>query len=156
MFGLEDDSIPNLSKLTASISHHEGLVLKVYKDTVGKQTIGYGRNLTDNGITVREAQYLLGNDIQSAIAQAEKEDWWAVVQDDDVRARAMCELVFNLGIGKLRDFTHALAYLRAGDFHNAAGEFMDSGWSRQVGGRAKILCAMIDLGTDPVSSPVSV
>lgn len=38
---------------------HEGLRLKPYKDSVGKLTIGVGRNLDDKGITKEEAMHLL-------------------------------------------------------------------------------------------------
>ena len=33
------------------IKSHEGLSLAPYTDSVGKLTIGYGRNLTDNGVS---------------------------------------------------------------------------------------------------------
>ena len=44
----------------------EGLRLKPYRDTVGKLTIGVGRNLEDVGISAEEADLLLHNDIQHA------------------------------------------------------------------------------------------
>jgi len=31
--------------------HHEGMVLTVYEDSLGIETIGIGRNLKDRGIT---------------------------------------------------------------------------------------------------------
>lgn len=45
---------------------NEGLTYKPYHDTVGKLTIGYGRNLEDRGITFEEAKLLLANDIIEA------------------------------------------------------------------------------------------
>jgi len=36
-----------MSKLTEQLTRHEGLRLKPYVDTVGKLTIGCGRNLDD-------------------------------------------------------------------------------------------------------------
>ena len=40
----------------AILKEHEGRRLKPYTDTVGKLTIGYGRNLTDVGISDEEAR----------------------------------------------------------------------------------------------------
>ena len=37
---------------------HEGLVLTVYKDTLGIDTIGIGRNLKDRGISKEELDYM--------------------------------------------------------------------------------------------------
>ena len=48
------------------ISKHEGLRLFPYADTVGKLTIGFGRNLTDIGISRDEADALLTNDLDRA------------------------------------------------------------------------------------------
>ena len=37
---------------------HEGLVLTVYKDTLGIDTIGIGRNLQDRGISKEELDHM--------------------------------------------------------------------------------------------------
>lgn len=44
----------------------EGLRLHPYIDSVGKLTIGVGRNLTDMGISQAETEMLLSNDIANA------------------------------------------------------------------------------------------
>ena len=38
-----------------------------YVDSVGKWTLGYGRNIEDNGISDVEADYLLTNDIATTL-----------------------------------------------------------------------------------------
>ena len=45
--------------------------LTPYRDTVGKLTIGVGRNLDDVGITDAEARFLLENDIARTVADLE-------------------------------------------------------------------------------------
>lgn len=136
----------NLDALTESIKNHEGLRLKPYTDTVGKLTIGYGRNLSDMGISNEEASYLLGNDIQSAIREAEAQPWWECVADNDARSRAMVEILFNMGLSRLNGFTHALGYLLQRDYQNAAAAFRQSKWFGQVGNRAVVLTKMIETG----------
>ena len=46
-------------KLLSDLVRDEGLRLRPYADTVGKTTIGVGRNLTDVGISHDEALALL-------------------------------------------------------------------------------------------------
>ena len=52
------------SVVMEELKKEEGFRAKVYKCTAGKNTIGFGRNLDDNGITYEEAEYLLKNDIK--------------------------------------------------------------------------------------------
>ena len=56
--------------LTEMLERHEGLRLRVYQDTVGKWTIGVGRNVSDLGITKDEAHYLLTNDRLGQVASS--------------------------------------------------------------------------------------
>ena len=57
----------DLDALRSELRRDEGVRLKPYRDTVGKITIGVGRNLTDVGITPDEADVLLDHDIAAAI-----------------------------------------------------------------------------------------
>ena len=50
------------------IKSDEGLRLKPYADHKGKLHIGYGRNLTDKGISKGEAGILFDNDYAEAVA----------------------------------------------------------------------------------------
>ena len=153
MYGLSDPDCPvDMQKLTASIQAHEGLRLQIYDDINGYATIGYGRNLSTKGISNDEATYLLGNDIRSAIGEAEAQPWWGVVKNDDVRSRALIEILFNVGLGSFNRFVKAVAALCAGDFPTAANQFRDSAWFKQVGSlpgqRGYVLCQMIETGCD--------
>jgi hypothetical protein len=53
--------------LAELLSRFEGLRLKPYRDTVGKLTIGFGRNLEEKGISQLEAEFLLYQDIEQSI-----------------------------------------------------------------------------------------
>ena len=53
-------------RLKNRVAGHEGCKLKPYLDTVGKTTIGYGRNLDDVGITQAEAKAMLETDLRIA------------------------------------------------------------------------------------------
>ena len=114
----------------------EGLRLKPYKDTVGKLTIGVGRNLDDRGISEVEAKYLLVNDIKIAEADLTRHaPWWW--QMDEKRQKALVNMCFNLGWPRLSKFEKMLEALKDKDYDTAAAEALDSTWATQVGDRAK-------------------
>lgn len=138
---------PQDDKLTASIKLHEGKRLRPYNDGYGNLTIGWGRNLSSEGISDDEANYLLSNDIANATKAAQSFACWSNVSGDDTRRDAFIELVFNLGAGKLVTFTDAIGCLLANDFDGAANALLDSKWAiQQVGQRAHTLAEMIRTG----------
>jgi lysozyme len=131
--------------LTAELIRDEGVRLKPYRDTVGKLTIGVGRNLDDVGITLAEAMVLLGHDITWAVHELETALPW--FKDlDPVRQRVLCNMCFNLGLARLLGFRNTLAAVARGDYTQAAIEMMDSKWATQVGDRAKRLAKMMEQG----------
>lgn len=121
---------------------HEGLRLKPYRDTVGKLTIGVGRNLTDKGISPTEAYELLQNDIAEVKAALVAHLPW-VRALSDVRYRVLADMAFNLGIAGLLKFKATLTAVEAGDYHKAAEQMMRSKWAGQVGKRAQRLAQMM-------------
>ena len=48
----------NTSHFLDKLIEHEGMVLTVYQDTLGIDTIGIGRNLKDRGISKEELDYM--------------------------------------------------------------------------------------------------
>ena len=139
----------NREKWRASIRRHEGLRLKPYTDTTQHLSIGYGRNLTDNGISEEEADLLLEHDLD-ATEQAIRLAWLPFNGLDEVRQRAVAEMGFNLGIPGLMKFHGMLGALEAGDYGLAAAHALNSLWAAQVGLRARRLARMLLTGEDPV------
>jgi len=88
--------------IKALIARHEGLRLKPYKDTVGKLTIGYGRNLDDIGITIEEALMLLESDIMNSQKSANTFKWFKGL--DEVRQSVVIDMIFNLGLTGFKKF----------------------------------------------------
>lgn len=132
-------------KLEEQLARDEALRLKPYKDSVGKLTIGVGRNLDDVGISRDEAMFLLANDIKNAAAHLEQELPWTGGLDE-VRRGALINMTFNMGIGSLVQFHNFLAALQGGDFKRASQEMLDSLWAKQVGPRAQRLSTQIETG----------
>lgn len=162
----------NMDKMISELIRDEGLKLKAYTDTVGKRTVGVGRNFQDvpftsdeclklfgttsksfqtadqilstRGITEEQARYLLKNDIEKCLKNLEGRDFWKAVKDDDDRARAIVNLCFNLGIGTLLTFKNTLAFITKKDWANAANNLVQSKWYVQVGQRAVRIVTVID------------
>ena len=130
--------------LRQQLIRHEGLTLRPYTDTVGKLTIGCGRNLTDRGITDAEARYLLDNDINVALNALAVFPWFAGL--DAVRQRAYVDLCFNLGLPRLKGFVKMLDAASRHDWATAATELLDSAYAKQVGQRARTVAAQLRTG----------
>lgn len=114
---------------------HEGLKLKPYTDTVGKLTIGVGRNLDDAGITYGEAMKMLDNDIARCMNECVHAfPWFSDLNDE--RKAVLLNMCFNMGITKLLKFKKFLEAMSQDNYNVAAIEMMESLWAKQVGRRA--------------------
>lgn len=121
--------------LKAQLPTDEGYRKKPYRDTVGKLTIGIGRNLDDVGVNDGEIQLMLDNDIERAVIVASR-----VVPTfetlSDMRKAVVCNMAFNMGervFGGFHDTLQAIAEERWDD---AADHMLQSRWASQVGARA--------------------
>jgi lysozyme len=135
-----------ISCLADQLRRDEGCRLKLYQDTVGKWTIGIGRNLSDVGISQEEADLLLQNDIKAATVSLESTFPWTMALDD-VRKDVLLNMVFNMGVGGLATFRGTLSLLEAKDFSGAAQAMLASKWAEQVGPRAQRLSIQLESGT---------
>jgi lysozyme len=134
----------------------EGLKLQVYKDTLGIDTIGIGRNLEDRGITKQEldeldipsidhvyeygiteadAVYLATNDVQIVEEELVRAHP-CVDRLDSVRQLIVIDMAFNLGVPRLCKFKKMWSAIHEEQYDVAAKEMLDSRWARQVKGRA--------------------
>jgi lysozyme len=134
----------NRAALIAMLARHEGIRLFPYLDTVGKTTIGCGRNLTDRGISREESDLLCCNDIDAVLADLATFAWWTGL--DDARQQALADLRFNLGADGFREFRQMIHALAVKDYIGAAREMRASRWAQQVGMRAGELALMMEQG----------
>ncbi len=140
----------NPDRLIATLQRDEGFRSRPYADTVGAQTIGYGRNLDAKGISQKEAAYLLESDIEEAAAQLDKNlPWWRDL--DAPRQEVLLNMALNMGAaapGKgLLSFKNTLAHIKAGRFTKASRGMLASKWARQVKGRARRLALVMQTGS---------
>lgn len=135
----------NKTKLAEQLKKHEGLRLNPYTDTVGKLTLGIGRNLEDKGISEKEALFMLNNDVDYFYKKLTKALPW-IKNLDDTRQNVLINMAFNLGINGLLGFKNTLELVRNGDYLTAGEEMLDSKWARQVGSRAVELSEQMRTG----------
>lgn len=128
----------------AQLRVDEGVRSKIYEDTLGIPTIGYGRNLRDVGLRPDEIELLFANDLKAAESAAR-----ALVAAfpglSENRKAVLVNMAFNLG-EKLGAFSETLRHINAGDFDKAADAMLDSLWAKQVGKRAARLATMMREG----------
>lgn len=128
---------------------HEGTRRKPYRDTVGKLTVGVGRNLDDKGLRDDEIALMLTNDIKECEADLDRAlPWWRTLNAP--RQHVLLDMCFNLGLTKLLGFKNTLKYIQQGNWAQAKANMLQSLWARQVGSRAVRLGQMMEQGEWPV------
>ena len=132
--------------LMERIKKNEGFSRKPYLDSVGKVTIGYGRNLEDRGISKSEAEYMLINDIHNAEDKLEEHLGYVLKNLNDARKEVLIEMVFNMGIYSVLKFKKMIKALTLGNYEKAADEMLDSKWAKQVKKRAIELSKIMKSG----------
>lgn len=131
--------------ISDQLQRDEGFRGKPYRDTVGKVTIGFGRNLDDVGISADEASLMLANDIRIATMRLQSRFAW-VSSLDDARRGVLINMAFNMGIDGLATFTTMLLYVQTGDYASASQAMLRSKWAGQVGDRAVRLSKQMATG----------
>ena len=155
---------------------HEGIRLKPYKCPAGKWPIGVGRNLEDtgltdeeqqeilgtcnltkkqvidllkiHGITERQAERLLSNDIKRIYTELVQNhgSWFNPM--DAVRQKVVIDMVFNLGMAGFLKFEKMIRQLELRNYQEASEEMKKSKWYSQVGERGIRLVRMMATGED--------
>jgi lysozyme len=134
-----------IDNLKTQLTRDEGRRLKPYKDTVGKLTIGVGRNLDDEGISPDECDLFLQNDIlthQAALSAALP--WTDSL--DEARRGVLIAMSFNMGLENLLHFKKTLALVQAGNYDAAGDEMLVGPWATEVGARAHRLSLQMKSG----------
>ena len=155
----------NMTELLDQLVLHEGLELLPYKDSLGIDTIGIGRNLEHRGlseaelahigkdisdicewgITKEQAYYLAENDIKIVEEEVCKAHP-CVVELDEIRQRVIIDMAFNIGVPRLNKFVKMWKAIDEQDFAEAKVQMLDSRWANQVGNRAVRLSNAMETG----------
>ena len=134
----------NYEDVKNRIKKHEGFVAKVYLDSLGKATIGYGHLLTEEDDFVEGVIY--DKDILEALFDKDfdkaKQGMEELVGTLDIAMAAkgiIIEMVFQLGKTGVSKFKNMFAALNEYDYTRAAEEMLNSAWYRQTPSRCEEL-----------------
>lgn len=144
--------IPNSlrSSLTSSpwggeqelVKIREGLVLRWYKDTLGKWTGGYGhlRKPGEESLVVTQAlsDRWLVEDIAAAVKAAKSQFSQLPLQSQELY-EVLVSVNYQLGTKWTSTFKKTWALMLAGKYYEAADEAEDSAWFRQTPVRVRDL-----------------
>ena len=129
------------TRLIKQLRLHEGVETFPYRDTVGKLTIGGGRNLTDVGLRDHEIDVLLETDITLVGDTADQYTWFEALTDN--RKLVVLDMLFNLGQTRFEKFRKMITAMEAADWAEASEQMLSSKWASQVGSRAVTLATMM-------------
>ena len=151
--------------LIKQLAIHEGIELSVYKDSLGIDTVGIGRNLEHRGIADLELAHI--NKTMSEIYEdgiTEEDAYFLAERDidivegelfaakpicnrlDGIRQMILLDMAFNMGIPRLMKFKKMWANIEGNHYELAAIEMLDSLWADQVKGRATKLSEAMKTG----------
>lgn len=158
-----DEKTRFANELYRQLEVHEGRKPEVYKDSLGHPTIGIGFNLDDpanveflneiglnhkelvegaRALSEKEIKTLYNRSVESAYKDAK--EFLPDLNDHPPAVRkAVIDMAFNLGRGRLMGFKKARAALQKKDYQTASAEMLDSKWAKQVKGRALTLADMV-------------
>ena len=141
------------------VEKHEGRKNKVYKCTMGKNTIGVGHNIDAKGlpddiksfldsngyITEDTIDTLLSYDL--ADAQEDCEKLYPEFESfSESRQMALIDFLFNVGIGTAKTFRNTNRAINEGKWKEAAQGLLNSKYAKQVKGRAVEVAKLLEVG----------
>lgn len=159
----EQDKITIRTKVANQLIESEGYVDEVYKDSLGKETIGIGflvssvlpgewlvlgappndkgdaplMNFNCRDFTTTKEHSLKLLDIKLKIMLEHMLTKYPWTKEQSINTLCvLLDMTYNMGLGWFSKFKKTVAYVRAGDYDAASVEMLDSLWARQVGGRA--------------------
>ena len=132
----------NYDKLLESVKKHEGFRNSVYKDTLGKRTVGFGHLCVEDHWEDNKAydkkylEEILEKDLQYAINQGEGMCQALKISDD--AKFLIIEMIFQLGSAGVQKFRNMWSALGEDppNYKEASVQMLDSRWAKQTPARA--------------------
>ena len=128
--------------LIDSIKQHEGYRSKVYKDSLGIDTIGYGFAIKDLELDEDICDIILDRKIKELATRVNRTFSWYRYMPQAIRDVVM-NMCYQLGVGGFSKFRKTISFLQNKQFHDASEEMLDSLWARQTPNRAKELSKIV-------------
>ena len=131
-----------MSKLIEAVKLSEGFRDRVYKDTLGIDTIGYGFAIKDLVLDEDISEMILKRKLEALIERVNKRFDFVECLPEEAQ-EVIYEMCYQLGVTGVSKFKKTLLYLENEEFNMASKEMLDSKWARQTPNRAKRLSDII-------------
>ena len=131
-----------MSKLIEAVKLSEGFRDRVYKDSLGIDTIGYGFAIKDLVLDEDISEMILERKLEALIERVNKRFDFVECLPDEAQ-EVIYEMCYQLGVTGVSKFKKTLLYLENEEFNMASKEMLDSKWARQTPNRAKRLSDII-------------
>ena len=122
---------------------YEGFSPRIYLDSRGNLTGGWGSHLYENKMIPKTIwKKLFDYDFWQAERDYERLD----LDLDECRKWIVVDLIYNMGLEKVRGFKKMLKFLRLGEYELAGKELLNSRYAKQVGMRAVMNANRLAIG----------
>ena len=128
--------------LLKAVKLSEGFRDRVYKDSLGIDTIGYGFAIKDLVLDEDISEMILERKLEALIERVNKRFNFVKCLPDEAQ-EVIYEMCYQLGVTGVSKFKKTLLYLENEEFNMASKEMLDSKWARQTPNRAKRLSDII-------------
>ena len=131
-----------LDGLIERLKISEGFRDRVYKDTLGIDTIGFGFAIKDLVLSEEISEIILKEKVEALIVRIKnKFDWFDEMPPE---IQSVCvEVSYQLGLYGFNKFKKTFAHLKEKEFKHAADEMLDSLWAKQTPNRANMLAQIV-------------
>ena len=125
-----------MSDLIESIKQHEGFRSKVYDDSLGIPTIGYGFAIKDLELEEDICDMILERKLSILKERIENKFQWYRYMPQEIKD-VVVEMCYQLGVYGFSRFKKTIAYIQNKQWEEASVEMLDSRWAEQTPGRAR-------------------
>ena len=125
-------------ELLRAIKLSEGFRDRVYKDSLGIDTIGYGFAIKDLVLDEDISEMILRRKLDNLIDRANKRFKFLKNLPQEAQD-VVYEMCYQLGVTGVSKFKKTLLYLENKEFRMVSKEMLDSKWARQTPNRANKL-----------------
>ncbi|AVK80669.1 glycoside hydrolase family protein [Campylobacter fetus] len=142
--------------LEYNIKSNEGFRDRIYKDTLGFDTIGYGfkvdalspGELALNGNAIEPMSKEVADKIlKLKLAKLTNEVYDAIpwLKDSPKEVQeVIIEMAYQMGVSGVLKFKNTLNFIKENDYKNASSNMMKSLWAKQTPNRSKKLANIIE------------
>lgn len=132
----------NIDTITSSLKRHEGYRARVYDDSLGIPTIGYGFAIKDLVLSESISALILKDKVSVLVSQVKDKFPWLEHSPESVQ-EVVVEMCYQIGVTGVSNFKNTLRAMQEGRWSDAANGMLDSKWARQTPSRAKEMAEII-------------